>query len=150
MNGKRIMTVILLVFVVFSIGMIIKKETNKSELNLSKNLDKTQTVVYYFHGTKRCKTCNTIETYTKESIQKNFAKEIQNNELKIQSINVEHAGNEHFVKDFQLSMKTVVVVNYVDGEIVTWKNCDKVWKLVGDKETFKTYIANETKSILEG
>ena len=80
----------------------------------------------------------------------NFAENIDKSEIEIQSVNIEKSENEHFVTDFQLSMKTVVVANYVDGKIKDWKNLDKVWQLVGNKENFQNYITNETKNIIEG
>ena len=57
---KKIITAILLIFVVISVVTIIKKETEKSEIVEQTVANDTKTVVYYFHGTKRCKTCNTI------------------------------------------------------------------------------------------
>lgn len=147
---KKIITGILLVFVAISVFAIIKKETGKSEAIEQAISTDTKTVVYYFHGTKRCKTCNTIEAYAREAVNQNFAENIDTGKLEIKSINVEYPENEHFVKDFQLSMKTVVIANYVDGQITDWKNLDKVWNLVGNKDEFQNYIISETQKIIEG
>lgn len=150
MKGKRIITILLLLFVVFSVGMIIKKEVTKTAPINQIVLDEAKTVVYYFHGTKRCKTCNRIEALTREAIEQNFSDKLSESKLEIKSINVEKSENKHFVEDFQLSMKTVVVANYEKGKIATWENCDKVWQLVGNEDEFQNYIVNEVNRLVEG
>ena len=70
---KRVITVILLVFVIVSIGMIIKKETNSRDIATDVAAMENKTIVYYFHGTKRCVTCNKIEALTQKTIKEHFA-----------------------------------------------------------------------------
>ena len=146
---KKLITAILLVFVVVSIVAIINKE-NQTEQTIDQPVLNDKTVVYYFHGTKRCKTCNKIESLTREAVNQNFAEDLTSGALKMKSVNVEHAENEHFVKDFQLSTKTVVVAKYNNNEIADWKKCDEVWQLVGEPVKFREYIITETKPLLEG
>ena len=64
------------------------------------------------------------------------------------TVNVEEKGNEHFIKDYQLFSKAVVVVDMKDGKQVQWKNLKDIWQLVGKKDTFTRYIQDEVQSYL--
>jgi hypothetical protein len=108
-----------------------------------------QTVVYYFHGNKRCKTCRAIEAYTAEAIQGGFARELAGGRMVFRAINVDEPANEHFVRDFQLSTRSVVVADTRDGAVTDWRNLERVWELTGDKGAFVLYIQQETSRTLQ-
>ena len=115
-----------------------------------KKVTHRKVVAYYFHGNMRCMTCRTIEAYTKEAIDTAFAEALKDNRLEWQVINVEEPSNEHFVQDFQLVTRSVVIAEVVDGKCIRWKNLQRVWELVrGDKEGFLKYVQDETKAYLE-
>jgi hypothetical protein len=105
-------------------------------------------IAYYFHGTRRCKTCLTIEAYADESIKAGFPQELETGRLTWRVVNVEKPENEHFVRDFELATRSVVLVEVMDGKTEKWKSLDKVWKLVGDKKAFVAYIQKETAGYL--
>jgi hypothetical protein len=107
-------------------------------------------VVYYFHTTFRCQSCNMIEQYTKEAIQGGFAEEIKDGRIEMKIINVEEKGNEQFAKDYKLYTKSVIVSDVRNGKETTWKNLEKVWQLLGDQNKFKEYIQTEIKTFLKG
>jgi hypothetical protein len=105
-------------------------------------------VVYYFHGNVRCATCRKIEAYSEEAIITGFPDELEHGALAYRAVNVDKAQNKHFVEDFQLVTKSVVVVEYRDGSVVRWKNLDRVWLLVRDRDAFADYIRVETNAFL--
>ena len=102
-----------------------------------------KTIVYYFHGNMRCRTCNKIETYTKEAINTGFAGELADGLLEIRIINIDKSENEHFIKDFQLTNRSVVLVGNEEDKAKKWKNLDRIWLLVRKKEAFQSYISEE-------
>jgi hypothetical protein len=106
-------------------------------------------VAYYFHGNLRCKTCRTIEAYSEEAIRSQFAVEFGSGRLAWRVVNVEEPENEHFVKDFELVTKSVVLVHYENGEVTRWKNLQQVWELVRDKEQFLDYVRSSTRKFLQ-
>ena len=63
-------------------------------------------------------------------------------------VNVEEKGNEHFVKDYQLFTKSVVLIDERNARPVAWKNLPKVWELLNDKDRFVSYIQRETRAYL--
>lgn len=107
-------------------------------------------VAYYFHTTYRCATCRAIEAYSREAIESAFAEEIAAGRLLLQAVNLEIKGNEHFVKDYGLYTKSLVLVNEVRGKPAEWKNLEKVWQLVRDKPRFLRYVQDETRAYLAG
>jgi len=105
-------------------------------------------VAYYFHGNVRCVSCKKIEAYTDEAIHGAFAKELDGGTLEWRVVNIDEPENKHFIEDYQLYTKSVILSDVTDGKEVRWKNLDKVWKLLGDKDEFVAYIDEEVKGYL--
>lgn len=108
----------------------------------------SQVVVYYFHGNARCSSCYKIEQYAKEAIEQNFVDEMKTGKIVLKQINVEKGGNHHFVADYQLYTKSVVISLVKDGKQVRFKNLTKVWDLIGDRNKFYDYVRDEIKPFL--
>ncbi|HUT89442.1 MAG TPA: nitrophenyl compound nitroreductase subunit ArsF family protein [Thermoguttaceae bacterium] len=107
-------------------------------------------IAYYFHGNTRCPTCRAIESYAHEAVQAGFAEQLESGKLKWQVVNYELPGNEHFATDYEIFAPTVVVVEISDGSQQEWKNLDRVWELVDDKDAFVQYVQSETETMLQG
>ena len=96
----------------------------------------------------RCTTCRTIEAYSREAILNHFKSDIDRGRLEWQVVNVELPKNEHFVKDYQLFTKSVVLVHIANGKQQSYKILNDVWELVGDKARFQAYIDKEVRGYL--
>ncbi len=107
-------------------------------------------IAYYFHGTRRCRTCVKIESMTRTVIQNNFQNELENGFLEWQPVNVDTNENKHFIKEFNLYTRSVVLSEIIDGKQANYKNLDQVWQLVNKEDNFKKYIHNEIKIYLKG
>ncbi len=157
MNSKKIITIILLVFVVGSVGAMIYKELQPGQTDpdaitadiSTENVPQNQIIAYYFHGNQRCPTCMNIEAYTKESLETNFKEPLDSGRVVWQPINIDEAANRHFITDFELEMKLVVLADIKDGKQIQWKKLDQVWPLSGDKPGFLEYIKVETEEYLK-
>ena len=163
MKIKRIITSILIAFVIISIAFVIVKESKPkqqretvasipkatvSESSTTKNQKKDNyVIVYYFHGNMRCRNCIAFEQYTKEALDKFFAEKMKEGKLIYKVVNVDDNENEHFVSDYSLTTKSVVLVQLAAGKEVKWKNLDEIWKLVANKELFINYIKSEINSM---
>jgi len=64
-------------------------------------------------------------------------------------MNVEDAANHHYIQDYQLFSKSLVVSLAKQNKEVTWKNLTDVWKLVGDKDKFFQYVKDEVEKFLK-
>jgi hypothetical protein len=57
--------------------------------------------------------------------------------------------NQHFVKDFQLQLSSLVIVRFKDGKRVEWRNLEKIWDHVGNIDDFVKYVQNNVKAFLK-
>jgi hypothetical protein len=105
-------------------------------------------IAYYFHTNTRCSTCIKIEAYSKEAIEKGFADELKKGTLEMRIVNYENPENKHFMKDYKLVSKSLVLVNTVNGKQTEWTNLKMVWQLTGKKDSFLNYVRKEVRSYL--
>jgi hypothetical protein len=106
-------------------------------------------IAYYFHGNFRCVTCRTIEAYAEEAITKGFANELASGRLAWRVINTDEPENKHFIRDFELVTKSLVLVEYRDGKVARHENLKEIWQLLRDKESFLNYVRTSTRNFLE-
>ena len=104
---------------------------------------------YYFHGNFRCPTCKNMEQYSREVIENDFKALSTSGQLTFKDVNVEQSGNEHFVNDYQLYTKSLVLSLVKDGKEVRSKNLDKIWDYARDKQRFQDYVRNEIAAFLK-
>lgn len=109
----------------------------------------SKVIAYYFHGTFRCTTCRTIEQYSHDAIQMYFAKELGNGRLEFRPVNIEEPENKHFIQDYQLVTRSLVLSLMSDGKETKWNNLADVWKLVRDKDKFFQYVKDEVEKFLK-
>ena len=125
-----------------------QKEEAPSPLTAVKSQN-SKLIAYYFHGTFRCTTCRTIEQYSHDAIQMYFAKELGNGSLEFRPVNIEEPENKHFIQDYQLVTKSLVLSLMSNGKETKWKNLADVWKLVRDKDKFFQYVKDEVEKFLK-
>lgn len=117
--------------------------SDKDSASLQKSV-----IVYYFHGNFRCTSCRRIEQYTKEAVERYFSDELSSSKLVFSPVNVEKQDNEHFVKDYQLYTKSIVLSLVKNGDEIKYINLEKVWNYLGNKEQFFSYIKGEVEKYL--
>lgn len=105
-------------------------------------------VVTYFTSDQRCKTCLEIERLTQKSVQQSFTKELANKEVIFQTINFDRPENKHYVEQYQLAFKTVVVSERIKGKEQQWSKYDKVWELVDKPTEFSAYLQDGIRQYL--
>ena len=112
-------------------------------------LPDSKVYAYYFHGTMRCPTCHKLEQYSKEAVDTNFKNEIASGKLDFSSINTDERRNEHFIDDYRLYTKSLVLSLVKGGKEVKSKNLNKIWEFVGDKDRFLGYVKEEVADFLK-
>lgn len=106
-------------------------------------------VAYYFHGNARCPTCHKMEQYAKEAIEENFKDELANGLLVFKAVNVDEKENEHFVNEYQLYTKALIISYLEDDKEIQHKNLAKIWEYVRDRKKFFNYVTTEINSYLK-
>ncbi len=150
---------ILIIFLIASVGYLVAKEfsaddhrlesTGNDAISNAVEAPADGIVFYYFHGYRRCPTCNAIERYSYEAVRSNFDEELKNGTLRLETINVEIQENRHFINEFQIHSSGPVIVEYMKGKVVRFKALDQVWLLVRDKDSFQNYVTEEIKRFKE-
>ena len=170
--GKRIISVLLLIFVAASVTYLIAKEVRSRNGaaasgtaaeppaldKVAQNDGSTQrapapqarrVVAYYFYGNVRCDSCRKIEAWSRQIVQRDFAGAIQQGHLQWKAININEPGNEHFVKDYQLATRSVVLAAFDGDKQTHWKNLEEVWGRLGNQDDFTQYIQRELAEFLK-
>jgi hypothetical protein len=113
------------------------------------NKPTSRVIAYYFHGDFRCYTCHTMEKYSREAIEANFKDALASGKLEFKVVNTDERGNEHYVNDYQLYTKSLVLSLVKNGKVIKSKNLTKIWEYVRDKQRFYDYVSAEVKNFLK-
>jgi hypothetical protein len=106
-------------------------------------------VAYYFHGTFRCYSCTMIEGYSREAIESNFKDALASGKLEFKAVNVEERDNRHFIDDYQLYTKSLILSLVKDGKEIKSKNLTKIWEYARNKQRFFDYVTEEVSNFLK-
>lgn len=148
MNTKTIVSSVLLLFVLISVAYLAFGNRNVEQSTVDKATGH-HVVAYYFHGDKRCPTCEKLETYAQEAIQAGFAERLADSGLTWTTVNYDRPEHAHFIDDYQLSYQMVILVEYQDGTQIAHHKLEKIWDLIGDKEVYQNYVTTEVQSFLD-
>ena len=129
-------------------ALVIMAEVSAGMQNASAQPSSHKVIAYYFHTNTRCDTCRKIEAYSKEAILEGFKAELQNGTLELRIINYEDPENRHYIKDYKLVSKSLILVNMIDGYQTEWTNLKLVWDLVKNRNAFLNYVRGEVRDYL--
>jgi hypothetical protein len=164
MKSKQITAFVLIAFVAVSVGYMITKETkappaenestgtvdvNPAENSQPSDTNDFQFIVYYFHGDVRCATCHKLEAYAKETLDTYFADALAEGKIVWKPVNVDEPQNRHFIKDYSLVTKSVVLSKVRQGKELAWQNLDRIWQKVGDKQGYIEYVRDSISKFVE-
>jgi len=146
--------IILIVCLLAAVGLLALAGSHKllqgdALANNSSATQGSKVIAYYFHGNFRCDSCLKIEKYSREAIEQNFKNELNSGTLVFKVINVEDKGNEHFMNDYQLYTKSLVISLVKDGKEVKYENLKKVWEYLNNQSKFHDYVKTGIESYLK-
>jgi len=144
-----VLVITTLILSYLTIGIINAEEKSKEKTSSDTDKAVTTLIAYYFHGNFRCDNCRKIEQYSREAIEKYFVEELKTKKLTFTIINTDLSENKHFIEDYQLYTRSLVIAEYKDGKQVKWKNLAKVWEYLKDKDAFYEYVRSEIRNYLE-
>lgn len=107
-------------------------------------------VVYYFHSDVRCASCRRIEEWTFEAVRDAYADKVDSGRVLLERVNVDRPGNRHYVRDYQLHTKTVVLVERQAGRRLRYRKLDRVWSLLRNREGFHSYVRDSLAEFMKG
>jgi hypothetical protein len=140
------------IFTVLAISLVFTScnSQNKSKDNsLDQSISKIE--VLDFHSTRRCMTCNAIEANTKYTLNKYFSKELKEDKITFQVINVDEKENEYIAEKFEASGTSLFLNVIKNGKETQINLTDFAFMKGNDQEAFskelKTKIDTELKTL---
>ncbi len=166
--AKKVTTAVLLLFVLISVGYVIYdrgRQAGRSEkvdgqeqakpgdgtAGTGEDLEpgvKTVTA-YYFFMKPRCATCNKLESYAKEAVEEGFPEQAKAGHVKFVAVNCDEPENEHYLTDYMLETKALVLIAREDGKPDDWRNLKEIWDKVGEKPVYLDYVRDEIRDMLK-
>jgi len=140
----RIFTILLLLMLSYSFADVSANQVKTSLPVKASFKSSSKVFVYYFYAKPRCISCIKIETYTKEAVAS-----IKNNNIQFKAVNIEDKENKHFIKDYELFTKSVVLSKIKNGKEIKSKKLSEIWTKLRDEKAFKNYVTREIKSFRE-
>ena len=86
----------------------------------SDTADTEELQVYYFHFTKRCATCNAVETETKVALETFYADMVEEGKIAFTSLNLEEEDGKKMAEMLKVAGQTLLLVK--GGEMVNLTN----------------------------
>jgi hypothetical protein len=141
------------IFIVMVLACCGCQERQANSASASSDLNVVQdgptVIVYYFHGTRRCFSCITVETNAAQVIEENFQQQITDGKLMWMPLNMDDPGSEELTDKFGIKTNTLVVAKMADGNYTGYKKLTKVWQLIDDPEGFSEYVTDEINVFLK-
>lgn len=107
-------------------------------------------VAYYFHGQRRCATCNRIEELIRSALDTHFASEMKTGTVEWLPVNLDEAANRRYIKEFELNMNTLVLeIRDAESKSLAFKRLDRIWQLVRSPEAFDGFVREEMEAYIE-
>jgi len=107
---KKLISVSVLMF--FVISMITCAADNKpAKANKSSVSSASKVEVYYFHFTRRCVTCQAVETESKKAIQALYPTQVKQGKVRFTQVNLDNEGSAAIAKKCEVSGQTLLVVS---------------------------------------
>ncbi|MGL4957162.1 MAG: nitrophenyl compound nitroreductase subunit ArsF family protein [Bacteroidales bacterium] len=120
--------------------------TEQSKIQLAKD----GVEVLYFHGKKRCITCNAIEKLTKEVIENDFAEALQNGSLRLKIIDIASKNGEQIADKYEVSWSSIYINKWENGKELRCNMTDFGFSYAKDApEVFKAGIKKKIKELLK-
>lgn len=139
-------------FTVLAIGLLLtscKGQDKNKTTSLNKSVSKIE--VLDFHSTHRCMTCNAIEENTKYTLNTYFEKELKEDKITFQVINVDEKENEKIAEKFEASGTSLILNVIKNGKETQINLTDFAFMNGNDQEAFskelKAKIDTELKTL---
>ena len=159
LTAKVIVRTALLLFVLGSVGFLVYRGAsgNASAANARARPETLASVsqgpahklvAYYFHRTKRCSTCRSIESQSEQALKSAFSGDLASGRLEWHGVNLDEPANEHFINDFGVTWSSLVMAEVDGGRTLRFKQLEKTWDLVRDQPALAAYVQAEAKTWL--
>lgn len=103
---KKIMKLSVLFLFVTGFFVVSAQCADKSLTCCPENAVSVSVEVYYFHTSRRCETCKTVESVTKEAL-----KEYYGDKIELKCLNLDDEANNEIAKKLEVTGQTLLIVS---------------------------------------
>lgn len=147
--GLRFAVIFLAISVMIFCG-IRNTESKEARKVASEQQEPSIIIVYYFHGTYRCPSCLQIEAWSLDAIQESFAQALEQGTIIWKTIDFDKPENSHFIREYQVSTQSLIIVEMTGKKQKRYENLAKVWEYLPDQQAFYEYVTKEVNKFLTG
>ncbi len=144
---KRLLNTLSFIFVLGALAVSAQccngtKASNETDKQLACNQTKEETDVkaYYFHATRRCATCQAVESVTEEAL-----KEYYGTKVPFQSINREENKDNPMIEKYKISGQTLLIIK---GDKVVNLTNDAFMNARTNPDKFKVKLKSTVDSMM--
>jgi hypothetical protein len=150
MKLRTILTAALLAFVAVSLAAAVAdvaglRRPAASPYPVGDGASGDRLIAYYFHTATRCPTCRAIESHAREAV----APQVDAGAVGWRVVNYEEPANQHYAAQFKLLCPSVVLVQTRGGEVVRYKNLERVWELNDNRAASVDYVRAQLNAFKE-
>jgi len=124
------------------------KEASAVGAAVSTKDGRDRVVVYYFHFSRRCRTCLGIQKTISDTLKDRFAGELAAGTLVFEEINLDEDQHKHYMKEFELGFSSMIVAARKGDSVVKWVNSDKIWEHAHNAPVLSSYVEEQVISFL--
>ncbi len=124
--------------------MLLPDQNIKAQVSESKSEEKDIIEVYYFHVTRRCMTCKTVEAETGKAINEYFPEKVKDGTIVYKVLNLEEGDNEKIAEGLGVSGQTLLVKHGDKQVDIT----NKAFMNASDPERLRRQVKAGIESVL--
>ncbi len=123
-----------LVLFVGTMGFACNSQTKTA--SATETLSDAKVEVYYFHYSRRCNTCVSVENNAKQAMETLYANELKNGTYIFKAVNLDEASSKVLADKLKIGGQTLIVVSgtqsidITDKAFLNAKNTEKMQELV--------------------
>lgn len=100
----------LLMLITFSLPIIACSSFGSETTNAKTTAIAAKVEVYYFHYTRRCGTCKSVEQVTKDALNEFYGDKVKKGEITFQSVNIEEKDGEAIANKMKVAGQALIFV----------------------------------------
>lgn len=97
--------ILISLFLISTITLCNAQTSENKKTIISNNIE-----VYYFHYTRRCVTCNAVESESKSTIEKLYSEQVKKGTISFHSINLDDDKSKEIAEKLNISGQALLIV----------------------------------------
>jgi hypothetical protein len=136
-------TFLLMALIIAVSGIISAEPLTVGGSGKSSMMTEPSVVIYYFHLSRRCTTCRSVEENARKAVSELWPEKIKSGEYKFMAINIELDENEALAKKAGVSGQALVVISGENRSDIT----DKAFLLASNYEKIKELLKSTVEKV---